>query len=74
MAPAAEIDDGHLDIIVLNEISRLNLLRLFPSIFRGDHVKDEAVEVFRGSTVSIKSEKAMALTPDGKPSVPLPST
>ena len=32
IAPRAEIDDGKLDLIILNRLSRLNLLKIFPKI------------------------------------------
>ena len=66
MAPDAEIDDGLLDIIILNKVSRRKLLSLFPLLFKGDHVKDDTVEVFKGKDISLKSNYPLALTPDGE--------
>ncbi len=66
MAPGAKIDDGLLDVIVLNKISRRKLLGLFPSIFKGTHTEDAAVEVFRGKKILLRSDTALALTPDGE--------
>ncbi|MDA3940748.1 MAG: diacylglycerol kinase family lipid kinase [Spirochaetia bacterium] len=66
MAPGAKIDDGYLDIIILNKVSRLKLLSLFPLLFKGEHVNDDAVEVFTGKNISLKSDKQLVLTPDGE--------
>lgn len=66
MAPGAEIDDGLLDVVVLNRITRRKLLSLFPLLFKGEHVNDDALEVFRGREISLKSEKPLMLTPDGE--------
>ena len=66
MAPGARIDDGQLDIIILKKISRLKLLSLFPLLFKGEHVNDDAIEVFTGKNISLKSNKKLALTPDGE--------
>lgn len=66
MAPDARIDDGLLDVIILNKVSRRKLLSLFPSLFKGDHVKDDAVEVFKGKNISLKSDYPLVLTPDGE--------
>ncbi len=66
MAPEAEIDDGLLDIIILNKVSRLKLLSLFPLLFKGEHVNDDTVEVFTGKNISLKSDKQLLLTPDGE--------
>jgi diacylglycerol kinase (ATP) len=66
MAPDASIDDGFLDIIILNKVNRRKLLSLFPPIFKGNHVKDAAVEVFKGKNISLKSDRPLVLTPDGE--------
>jgi diacylglycerol kinase family enzyme len=66
MAPEAEIDDGVLDIILLNDISRLKLLKSFPLIFKGAHVTIPQVEVFRGKKISVTTDTPKILTPDGE--------
>jgi len=66
MAPDAKIDDGLLDIILLNRISRLNLLKVFPQIFKGTHVNDSHVETFKGKHIKIITETLQRLTPDGE--------
>ena len=66
MAPNAKIDDGLLDIVILNKVSRRKLLSLFPLLFKGEHILDDAVEVFTGKNISLKSDKKLVLTPDGE--------
>ena len=66
MAPAAAIDDGLFDIVLLNRISRATLLKLFPRIFKGTHVQAESVEVFRGQRILLRTEYPLPLTPDGE--------
>lgn len=66
MAPDAKIDDGLLDIVLLNNISRLNLLKVFPKIFKGKHVNDSHVETFKGKHIKIVTETPQRLTPDGE--------
>ena len=66
MAPGAEIDDGLLDVVLLNQITRRKLLRLLPSLFRGTHVNDDSVEVIKGRKITLEPETQMALTPDGE--------
>jgi YegS/Rv2252/BmrU family lipid kinase len=66
MAPAAAIDDGLLDVVLLNRITRKTLLKLFPRIFNGSHIEAEAVEVFRGKKIVLRTETPLALTPDGE--------
>ncbi len=66
MAPDAKIDDGVLDVIILNKVSRRKLLSLFPSIFKGEHVKDDNVEVFKGKNITLEANYPLSLTPDGE--------
>ena len=66
MAPSARIDDGLLDVTLLGRISRRRLLRLFPSVFRGEHIHHAEVETFRASHVTIATEHPKTLSPDGE--------
>jgi len=66
MAPDARIDDGLLDVILLKDISRFNLIRIFPQIFKGTHVNDSHVEVFRGKHIKVATEQPQLLSPDGE--------
>ncbi len=66
IAPAAEIDDGLLDVILLNDISRFGLLRAFPKVFSGQHVHHPHVEVYQARQVEIAAESPKILSPDGE--------
>ncbi len=66
MAPDAQIDDGLLDVIILNKVSRRKLLSLFPLLFKGEHILDESIEVFTGKDILLKSSRSLSLTPDGE--------
>jgi YegS/Rv2252/BmrU family lipid kinase len=66
MAPEALIDDGLLDITLLGKISRKRLLRLFPTVFKGEHVGYPEVETFRARRIRIHSDQPKILSPDGE--------
>ncbi|MBN1646911.1 MAG: diacylglycerol kinase family lipid kinase [Spirochaetales bacterium] len=66
MAPDARIDDGLLDVVMLNKITRRKLISIFPQIFRGTHTQTEVVEVFRGKKVILRADRHLHLTPDGE--------
>lgn len=66
MAPSAEVDDGLFDVIVARAMNRRTLLKLFPLIFTGEHVKDPHVETFRCSRVSVSFDPPQRVTPDGE--------
>ena len=66
MAPSARIDDGLLDITLLGKISRRRLLRLFPTVFRGEHIRHAEVETFKAGHVSLATDQPKTLSPDGE--------
>jgi diacylglycerol kinase (ATP) len=66
MAPAAEIDDGLLDITLLGKISRRGLISSFPKIFTGEHVQLEEVETFQAKRLRLITQRPRVLTPDGE--------
>ncbi|WP_418791955.1 diacylglycerol/lipid kinase family protein [Phosphitispora sp. TUW77] len=57
LAPSAIPDDGLLDLIVIGDISRLELLKSFPMLFSGSHIKHPAVSMWRGKTFSLNSDR-----------------
>lgn len=48
VAPGARLDDGLFDVVVVEQVSKLSLLRRFPRIYRGAHLDDPAVRFRRG--------------------------
>ncbi|MFA7418766.1 MAG: diacylglycerol kinase family protein [Melioribacteraceae bacterium] len=66
MAPSAVLDDGLLDITLLNKVTRIRLLQALPQIFTGDHVKMKEVECFKAKNIKIETEPNKLLTPDGQ--------
>ena len=67
----AEIDDGLLDVTIIQPVSRLTLLQMFPKLSKGTHVGHPAVRTLRGSSVRIESPGITAYG-DGEVLGPLP--
>jgi YegS/Rv2252/BmrU family lipid kinase len=66
MAPNAKIDDGLLDVVILNKINRRRLLKLFPTIFKGTHIHEKEVEYIQAKKIKIETDIPKILTPDGE--------
>jgi diacylglycerol kinase (ATP) len=73
VCPAAVPDDGLLDITWLGAVSTFTFLRVFPSVFSGEHVKHPAVRTFRVRRVEIDARGQIAYA-DGERIGPLPVT
>jgi len=66
MAPGARLDDGLLDVTILNTVGRLKLLQYFPSIFKGEHIHKPEVETIQARKIIIESDVPKLLAPDGE--------
>lgn len=66
VAPEAEIDDGLFDICLIERVSRLKILALFPKVINGTHAEIKEVSFHRGRIVKIISEKDITFNIDGE--------
>ena len=67
MAPKAKLNDGLVDIITIkNNLNKFELLKLFPKIFNGDHIKNEKVNYLQGSKIELIPNNKEILNIDGE--------
>jgi len=71
VCPAADLHDGLLTMIWVHRISKVELLRVFPRIFRGTHVTHPAVTQRQVGTVRLSAPGQLAYA-DGERVGPLP--
>ena len=76
IVPDARMDDGLLDVCVIGDLTRVQILRHFPKVFRGAHLGVPGVSMFRGAHVTVEalSGDAMEVWADGERVGPLPAT
>jgi diacylglycerol kinase (ATP) len=74
VAPGALIDDGLLDVVVVDGMSIGASLLKFPSLVVGRHVHDRRVHVHRGTAVRADSAAPVWIEADGEPVGMLPGT
>jgi diacylglycerol kinase (ATP) len=77
IAPNASFDDGLLDVTVVGEMTRLQMLVNFPKVFKGTHVSHPLVSTFRAARVdlvSLDESVPMDVYADGELVGPLPAT
>ena len=70
VCPDASITDGLFDVMVLGEVSRIELLKVFPKVYRGAHVGHPAVTFYKCSEVEIQGSGSSFA--DGEPLAQLP--
>lgn len=67
ITPDAVIDDGLLDLCVVHETTRMELLKTLPKAYTGAHRNSPFVEMSQGRAFEFSSDTAMAVYADGEP-------
>jgi len=70
VCPDASISDGLFDVMVLGRVSRIELLKVFPKVYRGGHVGHPAVTFYRCNEIEIDGSGSSFA--DGEPIAQLP--
>jgi len=73
VCPEASLEDGLFDVLIVNEISTLEFLKVFPKVFSGRHVSHPAVQILRGRQVRLEAAGIVSYA-DGERFAPLPMT
>jgi diacylglycerol kinase (ATP) len=66
ITPDAEPDDGLFDVLLIGDLTKAELVRVMPKIYRGTHLPHPKGEVLRGATVTIEAEEPLPLQLDGE--------
>lgn len=66
IAPEAALDDGILDVCVIERTSALHLLALYPSLLRGRHLRARSVRYFRCTWVQLRAPEGAVVFGDGE--------
>ncbi len=66
IAPMAENDDGRLDLVYADPVSRLRILRLLPLLIKGNHVDEPDVHVRGVDTFELIADEPIPCHLDGE--------
>jgi len=74
IAPDAELDDGEFDVVTVSEIGKLRSLTILPKVFKGTHVEEDEVRVFRASRLELSASRPLPVFADGEHLTDLPAS
>ena len=66
IAPHARLDDSLLDMVLFGDIGRLELLRIWPTLYRGDHITHPQIRVKKVTSVTIQASEQIPVEVDGE--------
>jgi YegS/Rv2252/BmrU family lipid kinase len=74
IAPDAELDDGQFDIVTVGDGSKLSVVGNLPKVFKGTHVDQEQVTVFRAQHLELTASRPFPVYADGEHLSDLPAS
>ncbi len=74
IAPNAELDDGEFDIVTIGEVSKLKFVLNLPRVFKGTHIDEDDVRVFRAPHLELSASRPLPVYADGEHLTDLPAS
>jgi YegS/Rv2252/BmrU family lipid kinase len=74
VAPDAELDDGEFDIVTVGEVGKLRFVGNLPKVFKGTHVEEDEVRVFRAPQLELTASRPFPVYADGEHLTELPAS
>lgn len=66
IAPDASLQDGMFEVLIVGDITKLELLQAFPRAYRGTHIGHPKVRIEKASDVSIDCSERILIQADGE--------
>jgi diacylglycerol kinase (ATP) len=64
--PSSKVDDGLLDYVIFDPVSRVMMVRLIPEVMRGTHGRAKQVHMGTFKTMQLMSKQPMLIHTDGE--------
>jgi YegS/Rv2252/BmrU family lipid kinase len=74
LAPDAQLDDGMLDVVMIEDRPKRAMLTALPKVFTGTHLGERGVELVRVRDVAFHADRPFNVQADGDPIADLPAT
>ncbi len=74
LAPDASLEDGLLDVVVSHHAPKARYARSLPKVFRGTHLAEPTIELFRTAELRVDAGRPFAIYADGDPIGTTPAT
>jgi YegS/Rv2252/BmrU family lipid kinase len=66
IAPEAELNDRHLDVLTIGDVGKAELLQVFPRVYKGTHITHPKVRMEKAEKITIECDRRILLQADGE--------
>ncbi len=65
IAPHAKLDDGLLDVVTIGDVGKSELLKIWPTLYKGSHIRHPKIREQKATAVTIESDEQLLIEADG---------
>ena len=66
ITPEAKLDDSLLDVMVIGDIGKFELLKAFPTVYKGTHLTHPKVRMEKATHITVESPERVLVHADGE--------
>jgi len=66
IAPEAELGDNLLDVLIIGDMGKFELLRALPTVYKGTHINHPKVRMEKATHITIESSERLLVYADGE--------
>jgi diacylglycerol kinase family enzyme len=66
VAPEARLNDNLLDVVVLGDVGKFDLLKSLPMVYKGTHGKHPKVSMEKAKTITVDASEGVLVHADGE--------
>jgi YegS/Rv2252/BmrU family lipid kinase len=66
LCPGAQPDDGFFDVLLIGDVTKRDLVRVLPKLYKGTYLPHPKAELLRGATVTVESSAPLPIELDGE--------
>jgi len=66
IAPHASLDDGLLDVVIVGDMTKSELLKIRPTLYNGSHIRHAKIRERKTATITIESDEQLLVEADGE--------
>ena len=66
IAPEAKLDDSLLDVVIVGDIGKFELLKALPTVYKGTHVDHPKVSMRKARRIAVESPERILVYADGE--------
>ena len=65
IAPHARLDDGLLDVVIVGDVGKSELLKIWPTLYSGNHITHPKIKQRKTRAISVESDEQLLVEVDG---------